>query len=70
VNNTVTWSNDDKAPHTVTSTSVPASAKPIQSGNMNAGTTFAYTFTIPGTYEYGCDYHSWMKGTVTVVQGN
>jgi plastocyanin len=69
VNNTVTWSNDDTVPHTVTSTSAPSGASSFDSGNMNAGDTFTYTFTVPGTYQYHCNYHSWMTGTVTVVQG-
>ena len=69
VNNTVTWSNEDTAAHTVTSSAVPTGATSFNSGNMNAGTTFTYTFTVPGTYQYGCSYHSWMLGTITVVQG-
>jgi len=69
VNATVTWSNDDSAPHTVTSTSVPSGASSFDSGNMNAGQAFTYTFTVAGTYQYKCDYHSWMTGTVTVVSG-
>jgi len=69
VNNTVTWSNDDSAAHTVTSSSVPTGAVAFNSGNMNAGMTFTYKFTVPGTYQYGCSYHSWMTGTITVVQG-
>jgi plastocyanin len=70
VNNTVTWSNDDtKAPHTVHASSVPAGALPLSSGNMKSGDTYTYTFTVPGTYQYSCDYHSWMTGTVKVVQG-
>ena len=69
LNNTVTWSNDDTAPHTVSGTNVPAGALPFGSGNMDAGSKYTYTFTVAGTYEYACDYHAWMKGTVTVVQG-
>ncbi len=69
LNNTVTWSNDDSAAHTVTSSSVPSGATSFNSGNLNAGQSFSYTFTVPGTYQYGCSYHSWMVGTVTVVQG-
>ncbi len=69
VNNTVTWSNDDTAPHTVTSVNVPAGATSFDSGNMNSGQTFSYTFTVPGTYKYHCSYHSWMTGTVTVIAG-
>ena len=73
VNATVTWTNDDTAgpgtAHTVTSTSVPTGASSFNSGNLPPGATFTYTFTVPGTYEYDCSYHSWMVGTVTVVQG-
>jgi nitrite reductase (NO-forming) len=61
VNNTVVWTNDDMMPHTVT-----ASNKLFDSGNMNTGDTFSYTFLNPGVYTYGCSYHPWMKGTVIV----
>jgi nitrite reductase (NO-forming) len=61
VNNTVTWVNDDNAAHTVTA--VDGS---FNSGNMNPGQTWSYTFMTPGVYNYYCSYHSWMKGTVIV----
>ncbi|MGP8125865.1 MAG: cupredoxin domain-containing protein [Nitrososphaerales archaeon] len=61
VNNTVTWVNNDDAPHTVT-----ALDGSFDSGNMNPGQTWTYTFTTPGTYAYRCSYHSWMEGTVIV----
>jgi len=69
VNNTVTWSNDDTAQHTVHASSVPTGAQPLNSNNMKPGDIYTYTFTVPGTYKYICDYHNWMTGTVTVVQG-
>lgn len=61
VNNTVTWVNNDDAPHTVT-----ASDGSFNSGNLNAGQAWSHTFTAPGTYAYYCSYHPWMKGTVIV----
>jgi nitrite reductase (NO-forming) len=61
VNNTVVWTNDDNAPHTVTTVN-----KGFDSGYMNIGARFTYTFTTPGTYQYTCSYHPWMKGTVIV----
>jgi plastocyanin len=70
VNNTVTWANIDAAPHTVTSTSVPTGAASFNSGNMVHGTTFTYTFTVPGTYRYDCTYHYWMQGTIVVSQAH
>jgi plastocyanin len=69
VNSTVTWTNDDSAAHTVTSTSVPTGAASFDSGNMSPGAAFTYTFTVAGTYQYHCSYHNWMTATVTVVQG-
>lgn len=66
VNNTVTWTNDDASIHTVTSSTVPTGASPFDSGFLNAGATFTYTFTTPGVYEYHCTIHPWMTGFVTV----
>jgi len=63
VNNTVIWTNNDNEPHTVT-----ASDGSFDSGNMNPGATFTYTFTKPGSYTYICTYHTWMRGYVTVLQ--
>ncbi|PXF22898.1 MAG: hypothetical protein CXX72_02240, partial [Methanobacteriota archaeon] len=37
------------------------------SGQMNLGSTFVYTFTTAGTYNYTCSSHSTMTGTITVV---
>ena len=64
VNNTVTWVNNDDAPHTVT-----ADDGSFNSGNMNSGQSWTHTFSTPGTYAYYCSYHPWMKGTV-IVEGS
>ncbi|MBI3116459.1 MAG: cupredoxin domain-containing protein [Thaumarchaeota archaeon] len=61
VNSTITWSNDDTSPHTVTDRNGA-----FDSANMNTGATFTFTFTTAGTYDYYCVYHPWMKGTVVV----
>ena len=67
VNNTVSWINNDVGHnHTVTSTAVPPGAITFDSGNMVRNATFTLTFTVPGTYEYYCSYHAWMRGTVKV----
>ena len=65
-NNTVQWTNNDQAPHTVTSQSIPAGAASFNSGILGPGQTFVYTFSVPGTYYYVCTIHSWMHGWVTV----
>ena len=68
VNNTVTWINDDSVQHTVTSQNIPTGARVINSGPMNSGDKFTYTFTVSGKYTYDCSLHPvWMIGTVIVV---
>src|SRR4029077_1904755 len=68
VNDTVTWTNDDSAAHTVTSTGAP-SCGAFDSGNMSSGATYTHTFGVPGTYQYDCKYHGWMTGTIVVEAG-
>jgi plastocyanin len=63
VNNTVVWTNNDIAPHTVT-----ADDGSFNSGNLAPGQTYTYTFTTPGTYTYHCTYHPWMVATITVKE--
>lgn len=67
---TVRWTMDDSLPHTVTS--APGAPVKFDSGNKNAGETYEFTFTTPGTYPYYCIYHGTasgqgMAGTVTVT---
>jgi plastocyanin len=69
LNATVTWTNDDTVPHTVTANNMTAGVPVFDSGNLNPGQSFTYTFTTSGTYLYHCDYHSWMTGTVVVKGG-
>ncbi len=61
VNNTVTFLNQDTAIHTVT-----ALDGSFDSGNIAGGGSWTHTFTA-GTYSYHCIYHSYMKGTITVI---
>ncbi|MDV3277429.1 MAG: cupredoxin domain-containing protein [Nitrososphaerales archaeon] len=70
VNNTVVWTNEDTASHTVVSRSVPSGAQPFQSGVMAKGDTFNVTLTVPGVYTYYCSIHpAWMKATIVVKSG-
>ena len=69
VNNTITWTNDDSAAHTVTFTSVPSGAGTSNSDIIAPNGTFTQTLTVPGTYQYICSLHSWMKGTIIVKSG-
>lgn len=58
---TVRWTNQDSAPHTVTSDDGK-----FDSGQLANGKSFTFAFTVPGTYTYHCGNHPNMKGTITV----
>jgi len=63
---TVIWVNDEQAKHTVT-----ADDGSFDSGDLELGASYTYTFTKPGTYKYFCRYHGdvggiGMAGTVIV----
>ena len=60
-NATVTWTNKDGMPHTVTSTS-----DLFDGGYISSGSTYSYKFTSTGTFTYKCSNHSGMTGTVIV----
>jgi len=64
VNATVWWTNNDAAAHTVTG---DGNSPIFNSGNLDSGQSYIFTFTVAGTYTYHCSYHSWMTGTVVVV---
>lgn len=61
VNNTVTFLNGDSTKHTVT-----ALDGSFDSGDILPGGSWTHTFAA-GTYSFHCIYHSYMKGTITVV---
>jgi plastocyanin len=67
VGDTVTWSNDDSAAHTVTSgTPSDGPDGTFDSSLFMAGTTFSYTFDKAGEYNYFCMVHPWMTGKIQV----
>ena len=58
---TVTWTNRDDIPHTVTS-----STRLFKSKALDTDDKFSFTFTTPGTHEYFCSLHPHMKATIVV----
>lgn len=62
VGTTITWTNVDDAPHSVT---FDGGLK--DSGVFQRGGTFSYTFTTPGSYTYHCSVHPYMVGEVIVT---
>lgn len=62
VGTTVTWTNQDTAPHSVTFRNGMA-----DSGLLQRSQTFSYTFSTPGTFDYYCAVHPYMVARVTVT---
>lgn len=60
---TVTWTNNDRVPHTVT-----ADDGTFDSGTLNSGTSFSFTFAEPGTYSYHCAFHTRMTAQIIVTE--
>ncbi len=58
----ITWTNRDAAPHTATARDRDA----LQSGKLDQGESYSETLDEVGTYEYFCEFHPNMKGTVVV----
>lgn len=63
VGTTVVFTNRDPFVHTATETEFPYL---FDSGNLNTGDSFEFTFDTPGTYEYFCLLHPTMLGTIVV----
>lgn len=59
---TVTWTNNDKYDHTVTSDGGPE----LDSGPIPPGSTYVHTFAKKGLYTYKCSIHNTMTATVDV----
>lgn len=59
---TVTWTNMDAAPHTVTSDT----GAELASGTLAQGQSFSHTFNTPGTFDYHCALHPAMKAKIIV----
>jgi plastocyanin len=59
---TVTWTNEDEDPHTVTAT-----GKAFHSAALDTGGRYTFTFTRPGDYAYFCSLHPHMTGRIVVT---
>lgn len=64
VGDTITWTNQDDAPHDVATTKAPVK---IKSPIMNKGQSFRYTFKKAGVYKYICSIHPQMTARVNVT---
>ena len=59
---TVTWTNRDSMPHTVTSTDKRFPKSPV----LKPGQSYSNNFTAAGTYSYFCSIHPRMTGKIIV----
>jgi plastocyanin len=62
VGDRVTFVNDDDEAHTVT-----ANDKSFDSEGLDGGQTWQHVFTKPGTYDYFCELHPYMKAEIVVL---
>ena len=60
---TIMWINNGAHPHTVT-----ADNGSFDSGTLQPGQSFSWTFQNPGTATYHCSIHPMMRGSVSVGQ--
>jgi plastocyanin len=67
VGDTITWTNDDSQPHTVTADENAVPTGQFDSGIMAPAATWEHTFDTPSNYSYYCILHPNMVGTVIVV---
>ena len=65
---TVTWTNRDSAIHSVVLPHIIDSETDIrESGPLDQGSSFSYTFQARGTFQYYCAEHPYMVGVVIVT---
>jgi plastocyanin len=57
---TITFTNEDSAPHTAT-----ANDGSFDTGNLDKDQSATVTIAAAGSFDYICEYHPMMKGTVT-----
>ena len=63
VGDTITWTNEDVMPHTVTAA---GAATAFDSKDIAAKATWSLTVSATGDYAYVCSYHPTMKGQLAV----
>ncbi len=63
---TITFINEDSAPHTATSGSSPSADGVFDTGTLTKGQSKSVKVTKAGTFAYFCAIHPFMKATVTV----
>ncbi len=63
---TVTWINEDRGFHTVTTGYYDTPDGMVESDQIAASEKFSFTFNESGEFHYYCRLHPWMEGTIIV----
>ncbi|MFM8659668.1 MAG: plastocyanin/azurin family copper-binding protein [Candidatus Nitrosotenuis sp.] len=63
---TVTWINNDRGFHTVTTGYYDIPDGMMESHQLEATEKFSHTFDESGEFHYYCRLHPWMEGTIIV----
>jgi plastocyanin len=66
VGTTITWTNEDDAPHTATSGDSPSPDDVFDTDIIKKGQSRTVKVTTKGTFQYYCALHPFMQATVTV----
>lgn len=61
---TVTWTNNDTTAHTVTDDLSNVGGP--DSGSIDPGSSYSFTFNKTGSFQYHCKFHTSMRGTIVV----
>ena len=61
----VVWTNQDSAAHAITS-GTPDHPTGVFNQRIEPGTSFSFTFTEAGNFEFFCSIHPTMRGAVVV----
>jgi len=66
---TVTWVNQDAAPHQVVNDAFGQTAQGayFRSATLSKGAEYSFVFADAGIYQYRCSIHPSMRGTITVT---
>ncbi len=59
----ITVTNSDQTAHTAT-----ARSGGFDSGTVDSGKSRSFTVTKPGVYQYFCQFHAFMSGTIKVIR--
>ncbi|MGI0004579.1 MAG: cupredoxin domain-containing protein, partial [Candidatus Nitrosotenuis sp.] len=62
----VNWTNDDSAFHTVTSGYYDEPDGLLDSQQLDPAQKFSHVFSEPGQFQYYCRLHPWMEGKIIV----